>query len=200
LIIGLTGNIATGKSTVARMLVDLGAEAIDADKVAHELMRAGTPVYEGIIRAFGRDILGPDGEIDRRRLASIVFADPTALARLEAFVHPATIAEVNRRTSATGGKVVVHEAIKLIESGMADACDVVWVTTCRPEQQIQRIISARGLSRSEATQRVVAQPPQDNKIARADLVIDTSQDLGRTRAQVEAGWKRLTGGTNSPYT
>ncbi|HID89382.1 MAG TPA: dephospho-CoA kinase, partial [Anaerolineae bacterium] len=97
LLIGLTGNIATGKSTVARMLADLGATVIDADKVAHEVMRAGTPVHAAIVEAFGPQIVGPDGEIDRARLGAIVFADPEALARLEQIVHPVVAEEVARR-------------------------------------------------------------------------------------------------------
>nr|HID13221.1 dephospho-CoA kinase [Anaerolineae bacterium] len=191
LLIGLTGNIGTGKSTVAGMLAELGAEVIDADKVAHEVMRAGTPVHAQIVETFGPEVLAPDGEIDRARLGAIVFADPAALARLEAIVHPATLEAIRRRIAATSASVVVVEAIKLIEAGMADACDNVWVTTCRPKQQIYRIMGGRGLSRAEAEQRVRAQPPQEEKIARADVVIDTSGKLSRTRAQVQAAWRRL---------
>jgi len=159
--------------------------------VAHEVMRAGTPVHAQIVETFGPEVLAPDGEIDRARLGAIVFADPAALARLEAIVHPATLEAIRRRIAATSASVVVVEAIKLIEAGMADACDNVWVTTCRPKQQIYRIMGGRGLSRAEAEQRVRAQPPQEEKIARADVVIDTSGKLSRTRAQVQAAWRRL---------
>jgi dephospho-CoA kinase len=190
-LIGLTGNIGTGKSTVAHMLAELGAEAIDADRVTREVMRAGTPVHAVIVAAFGPGVLAADGEIDRRRLGEIVFADPAALARLEAIVHPATIAAIDRRVAASTAKVVVVEAIKLIEAGMADGCDSVWVTTCRPDQQVARIMSARGLSQTEAEQRVQAQPPQEQKIARADVVIDTSGTLARTRQQVQEAWEQL---------
>jgi len=193
LLIGLTGNIGTGKSTVARMLAELGAETIDADKVAHAVMRAGTPAHARIVEAFGSGVVGHDGEIDRAWLGALVFADPAALARLEAIVHPATMEVIHRRINATPAAVVVVEAIKLIEVGMADACDSVWVTTCRPDQQIHRIMGGRGLSRAKAERRVQAQPPQEEKIARADVVIDTSCALSRTRAQVWAAWKRLTG-------
>ena len=192
-LIGLTGNIGTGKSTVAQMLAALGAETIDADEAAHEVMRAGAPAHAAIIAAFGPDVLAHDGEIDRSRLGARVFVDPAALARLEAIVHPATLKEVAGRIGAAAADVVVIEAIKLIEAGMADGYDSVWVTTCRPEQQIQRIMGERGLSRAEAEQRVRAQPPQEEKIARADVVIDTSGSLSRTWSQVQAAWDRLVG-------
>ncbi len=194
LLIGLTGNIATGKSTVAGMLAELGAEVIDADGVAHEVMRAGSSVHAQIVAAFGPEVLSPDGEIDRRRLGDIVFADPAALARLEALVHPAVIAETGRRIAASRAPAVVVEAIKLIESGMADGCDSVWVTTCRPAQQIRRLMDGRKMSWAEARRRVQAQPPQGDKIARADVVIDTGGTLAQTRAQVQAAWERLFGG------
>jgi dephospho-CoA kinase len=190
-LIGLTGNIATGKSTVARMLADLGAEAIDADRVTRAVMRAGTPVHAAIVEAFGPKVLAAGGEINRQRLGEIVFADPAALARLEAIVHPATIAAIDRRVAASPAEVIVVEAIKLIEAGMADGCDAVWVTTCRPEQQIDRIMSTRDLSRAEAQRRVQAQPPQAEKIARADVVIDTSGTLAQTQRQVREAWARL---------
>ena len=191
LVVGLTGNIGTGKSTVTRMLSELGAEVIDADKVAHEMMRAGTPVHAAIVEAFGREILSSDGEIDRKQMGALVFADPAALARLEALTHPATITAISHRIGESSAPVVMVEAIKLIESGMAAVYDGVWVVTCTPEQQIRRIMAQRGLSRQEAEQRVRAQPSQAEKIARADVVIDNSGSLSRTREQVHAAWERL---------
>lgn len=191
LVVGITGNIATGKSTVARMLGELGAEVIDADRVAHRVMQAGTPTWEAVVAAFGREIVGADGEIDRRQLGAIVFGDAAALARLEAIVHPPTIESVNHRIAASTAAVVAVEAIKLIEAGIADDCDSVWVTVCRPKQQVARIVAGRGLSRAEAERRVRAQSSPELKVARADVVIDTSGSLPQTRAQVEAAWKRL---------
>ena len=191
LLIGITGNIGTGKSTVASMLASLGAEVIDADKVAHEVMRAGYSAHAQIVETFGPQVLGPDGQVDRARLGSIVFANPGLLARLEAIVHPATLEAIVHRIAAISADVVVVEAIKLIESGMASGCDNVWVTTCRPRQQVYRIVGGRGLSRAEAWERVRAQPPQEHKIARADVVVDTSGSMSRTRAQVQAAWDRL---------
>ncbi len=191
LLIGITGNIGTGKSTVAGMLAELGAEVIDADLVAHEVMRAGAPAHAQVVETFGPEILAPDGEIDRARLGTLVFADPAALVRLEAIVHPAILETIRRRIAASRAAVVVVEAIKLIEAGMADGYDSLWVTTCRPEQQVRRIIGGRGLSRAEAEQRVQAQSPQGKKLVRADVVIDTSGTLSRTRAQVHVAWQGL---------
>jgi dephospho-CoA kinase len=193
IIVGLTGNIGTGKSTVAGMLSDLGAKVIDADKVAHEVMRAGTSAHAAVVETFGPEVLTPVGEIDRKRLGAVVFANSMALARLEAIVHPATIREIQRRIQNTAASVVVVEAIKLIEAGMADAYDSVWVTICQREQQIQRIVNERGLSWAEADQRVRAQPPQEEKIAHADVVIDNSRSLSQTRGQVQAAWEHLFG-------
>jgi len=191
-LVGLTGNIATGKSTVARMLAELGATVIDADRVAHEAMRAGTPCHAAIVAAFGPEVLGADGEIDRSRLGAVVFADPAALARLESILHPAVLAEVGQRIADAPGRAVVVEAIKLIESGMAAACDSLWVTTCQPERQVERLMADRGLSREEALLRVHAQPPQEEKLARADVVITTDSSLEETRRQVEEAWNRVT--------
>lgn len=187
-LIGLTGNIATGKSTVARMLAELGATVIDADWVAHEVMRAGTPVHQAVVAAFGPGVLRPDGEIDRARLGGIVFSDPQVLAQLEAIVHPAVGEEVARRIAAAPTPVVVVEAIKLIESEMARVCDALWVTTCPPAEQVRRLMADRGLSRQEAEQRVNAQPPQEEKIALADVVIHTGGTMEETLAQVERWW------------
>jgi len=190
-LIGLTGNIATGKSTVARMMADLGATVIDADRVAHEAMRAGTEVHAAIVEAFGPEVVGPDGEIDRARLGAMVFADPEALARLERIVHPAVAAEVARRIAEAPTPVVVVEAIKLIEAGMAEGCDTLWVTACPSDLRVRRLMADRGLSREEAELRVRAQPPQEEKVARADVVIDTGGTLDQTRAQVKAAWERV---------
>lgn len=189
-LIGLTGNIATGKSTVARMLADLGARVIDADRVAHHVIRAGTEVYAKVVEAFGPEIVGENDQIDRDRLGEIVFQDPEALARLEAIVHPAVLEEVAQRLASARERVAVVEAIKLIEAGMAEGCDTIWVTTCSTQEQIHRLMDDRGLTRAEAERRVHAQPPQEEKIARADVVIDTDCDLKGTRAQVERAWRR----------
>jgi dephospho-CoA kinase len=188
--IGLTGNIATGKSTVAEMLTQRGAEAIDADRVAHRVMAPGTPAHRRIVEAFGPEILTPQGEVDRQRLGAVVFSDPEALRRLEDIVHPATLAAIERMIAASTAQVVVVEAIKLLEAGMGARCDAIWVTVCRREQQIERVM-ARGVSRSAAEQRVEAQPPQREKVAQAHVVIDTSGTLAQTETQVQRAWERL---------
>ena len=189
-LIGLTGNIATGKSTVARMLVDLGAEDIDADKVAHGVMRPGEPAHSAIVDAFGAEVLSADGTIDRKRLGQLVFSDPEALEHLEAIVHPTTVRAIEDRIAGSPADVIVIEAIKLFESGLAQRCDIVWVTTCRRDQQIQRLMEGRGLTRAEARQRVDAQRPQEERAALADVVIDNSGSLAETRQQVAEAWNR----------
>ncbi len=190
-LIGLTGNIATGKSAVLGMLRDLGAATIDADAVAHRLLEKGTPVWREVVERFGPDILRPDGHVDRVRLGAIVFADPQALQQLEAIVHPAVTARIAELVRRAAERVVVIEAIKLIEAGMDRDCHALWVVTCPREQQIERLMAQRGLSYDEAVLRIEAQPPQEEKIALADVVIDNSGTLEGTRRQVERAWRRL---------
>ncbi len=190
-LIGLTGNIATGKSAVAQMLAELGARAIDADKVAHTVMHQGTPTWQAVVDAFGEAILASDGQIDRQRLGNMVFADPDALHCLEAIVHPAVGLAVSEAIASAAEGVIVVEAIKLIEAGMHRACHGLWVTTCPAEVQIARLTSLRNLSVSEARLRVETQPPQEEKIALADVVIDTSGTLEDTHRQVLAAWNAI---------
>ena len=191
LLIGLTGNIATGKSVVGRVLAALGALVIDADKVAHEVMRPGGPAYDGVLAAFGSEILAPEGTIDRSRLGAIVFRDPAALRRLEAAVHPATITEVGRRIAGAVEPVVVIEAIKLIEAGMHRHYDALWVVTAPRPVQIARLVATRGLTREAAALRVDAQPPQEEKAALADRVFVNDGGLETLQEQVEAAWAQI---------
>lgn len=190
-LIGLTGNIATGKSAVARMLASLGAAVIDADRVAHEVMEPGGAAYAAVVDAFGPEILNPGGTVDRQRLGDIVFRDPAALARLEAAVHPAVLLEVGRRIAAAEAGVVVVEAIKLIEAGMHRAYDALWVVTAPRKVQIERLVRERGMTHDEATLRVDAQPPQEEKAALADRVLVNDGTLAQLRARVEAAWEQL---------
>lgn len=190
-LIGLTGNIATGKSAVARMLAGLGATVIDADRVAHEVMEPGGAAYAAVVDAFGPEILDPGGAVDRRRLGDIVFRDPAALARLEAAVHPAVLLEVGRRIAEAEADVVVVEAIKLIEAGMHRAYDALWVVTAPRGVQIERLVRERGMTHDEAALRVDAQPPQEEKAALADRVLVNDGTLAQLRARVEAAWEHL---------
>jgi dephospho-CoA kinase len=183
-IIGLTGNIATGKSVVSGMLERLGAKAIDADALAHEVMEKGTPVWQAVVQEFGPGILCSDRSINRKKLGGIVFADEAALRRLEALVHPAVIARTKELIENSQEPVVVVEAIKLIEAGMHRTCDALWVVTCRQEQQLARLVEQRGLTEEEARQRIEAQPPQEAKLALADVIIDNSGGLDETWRQV----------------
>lgn len=195
LVIGLTGNIATGKSTVAQMLAEMGAECVDADKVAHAVMRPGALAYFDILETFGQSIVSADGTIDRKRLGRVVFADRGAMERLEAIVHPATLTAIEERILESSADVIVIEAIKLFESSMADRCDSVWVTVCRRDQQIQRLVEHRDLSRAEAQQRVDAQRPQEERAELADVVIDNSGSLAETRQQVVEAWNGVVRGS-----
>lgn len=191
LLIGLTGNIATGKSEVGRILAGLGALVIDADRVAHEVMRPDCAAYGAVVEAFGSEILAADGTIDRARLGDIVFRDPESLRRLEAAVHPATIAVIGERIARATEPVVVVEAIKLIEAGMHHDCDALWVVTAPRSLQIARLMAARDLGEEEAALRVDAQPPQEEKAALADLVIVNAGSLEELTEKVQRAWAQI---------
>jgi len=194
-VIGLTGNIATGKSVVRKMLEHLGAYGLDADRLAHRAIAKGAPGYKPVVEMFGRWIVGPDGEIDRRKLGRIVFSDPEALAHLEAIVHPLVEQAIHYLVRNTPHKVVVIEAIKLLESGLHKVCDAVWVVDAPPEVQMERLVKQRGMSVEEARQRIMAQPPQSLKRARADVIIDNSRTYEYTWRQVVDAWMKIPGVT-----
>lgn len=191
IVIGLTGNIATGKSLVMRMLQELGATPIDADKLVHQLMRRGEAVYTAIVEEFGKFILDDDGEISRVKLGKIVFSDPTALARLEALTHPGVIDEVMRRIEAAPAPVVVVEAIKLFESGLADHCHTTWVVVAPPQVQYKRLVERRKLSPKIAEQRIKAQSSQQEKAVKANFVLDNSGPLAKTWTVVKTNYAKL---------
>jgi dephospho-CoA kinase len=199
---GLTGGVASGKSTVARMLEGLGARIIDADRVGHELLRASQATYHELLRGFGNEILDSRGEIDRRRLGAIVFADPAKLRDLNSILHPRIMARVEELAAQYHAEspcaVIVVDAALLFEAGIGGRFTKVLVVWCRPEQQIERLMAKAELSRQEAEQRIAAQMPVDQKRRRADYEIDSSGTLENTRAQVEAlypGLQRLASGT-----
>ncbi len=190
-VIGLTGNIATGKSVVRKMLEHLGAYTIDADMLAHRAIAKGAPGYQPVIDTFGKWILGPNGEIDRKKLASIVFSDPEALRRLEAIVHPLVGEAIEWLVRRSPRKVIVIEAIKLLESDLKDVCDSIWVVDAPPQAQLQRLMRKRGLSEAEARRRIAAQPPQAAKVAAADVVIHNDGTFEETWKQVVAAWRQV---------
>src|SRR5512136_1173048 len=170
-VIGLTGNIATGKSVVRKMLEHLGAYGIDADALGHRAIAKDAPGYKPVIDTFGKWILAPDGQIDRTKLARVVFADPDALVQLEAIIHPLVRQAIDLLIRRSSQRVIVVEAIKLLEGPLRQACDTVWVTYAQKSTQISRLTQKRGLSVAVAHQRVNSQPPQDEKVNAANTVI-----------------------------
>jgi dephospho-CoA kinase len=190
-VLGVTGNIASGKSTVVRRLVEHGAVAFDADLVYRELVGPGQPLLATLAVHFGDHIIAPDASLDRAALGAIVFSDPAKLRELDELTHPAVIAEIDRRVAAIDQGVVVIDAVKLVESGHADHCHSVWVVTTDTEAQVQRLAKRNRLSLLEARRRVEAQPPMAAKLARADRVIDNSGEIEDTMAQVDAGWREI---------
>lgn len=191
IIIGLTGNIATGKSAVMKLAAERGALTIDADQIVHELLDGDPAVQDAVTTAFGAGVRRADGRIDRVALGQIVFSDPEALRRLEAILHPAVRLEAARRIGAGEAPVVMLEAIKLLEGGLAAACHQIWVTVCSPERQLERLRVYRGMDEETARRRIAAQSPQAEKAARADVVIDTDGPMRRTEEQFAAAWARL---------
>ena len=187
--IGLTGNIACGKSTVGRMLVARGAEYVDADLLVHALMEPGTAENEQIATRFGPDVRDASGRIDRAALGAIVWRNPAALRDLEAILHPAVRAEIRRRLAESRAPAIVVDAIKLLESGLHEQLDAVWVVTCVPSEQLRRLTGPRGLTEQEARDRIAAQAPQTEKVRCAAVVIDNSGSLANTERQVEEAWK-----------
>jgi dephospho-CoA kinase len=191
IIIGLTGNIGVGKSTVLGILRKLGAQTIDADKVSHGVMLPGGLAYDAVIEAFGPEILLSDGSINRRHLANIVFAFPDKLARLEDIVHPAVEQAVQAEIEAADAPVVVIEAIKLLEGELKSICDEIWVVTAPEDVQIARLIEQRGLSERQARGRMRSQSSQEWKASQADVVIVNDKDLSALEEQVAAAWKAM---------
>ena len=197
-IIGLTGNIATGKSLVRRLLEELGAFTIDADLVAHEVMRRGQPAHAAIVQAFGICILDANGEIVRSKLGDIVFAKPASLRQLESITHPAVRGRIDALVRAAEADVVVIEAIKLLEGALREAVDAVWVVDAPPATQLSRLIEERGMTKAGAQQRIAAQNSQADKLAAADVIIRNDGSLAQTRAQVVAAWHKMQPPSVSP--
>ncbi len=196
-VIGLTGGIASGKSSVARILEKLGAQVIDADQLSREAVTPCRPAYHAIVEAFGEGILCRDRTIDRKALGKIIFADPAARKRLEAITHPAirTLAEEKlealRRTGAT---VAFYMAPLLIEAGVAARMDEIWVVYADAETQISRLMARDGIERHEAEQRLAAQMPMEEKATYGKVVIDNRGTRSETERQVREAWGKTVNG------
>ena len=192
LIIGLTGNIATGKSAVLHYLEEKGASIVDADKLAHRSMEPGTAAYRAILAQFGEQILNAEGVIDRGQLGRIVFADVLKLGQLEKIVHPAVFEMVKRIIETVRARIIVLEAVKLLEAGtMATLCDEIWVVISSPLAQLQRLMEKRGMTEDEARQRMQMQSPQAAKVNQADRVIENDGSLEQLYAQLDRIWEEL---------
>jgi len=193
LLVGLTGGIGSGKSTVARMLEERGAVVFDADVLARAVVEPGTPGHAAVTERFGANVLAPGGELDREALASIVFADPAARRDLEAIVHPevrrlfAEGSEVYRETD----RVVVFSAPLLVETGMHTAFDVLVVVSATTTTQVERLMRERGMSEAAILARIDAQAPLEDKAEVADFLVDNEGTLDELDQQVDRLWSDL---------
>lgn len=190
-VIGLTGNIGTGKSVVRRMLEHLGAYGIDADALAHRAIGKGAPGYDLVLQHFGKWVLAPDGQIDRTKLGRIVFSDAEALKILEGIIHPLVNQALDFIIKRIKHKVIVIEAIKLFESDLVKMCDSFWVTYTPPETQLKRLVMKRKMPEADAKQRILAQPSQEEKIKRANVVIKNEGSIEETWKQVFVHWNLI---------
>ncbi len=170
---------------VRRMLENSGALGIDADVIAHRMLYPGGPVYRPVIDTFGEQILLDNGRISHQNLGEIVFNNPDKLAQLESIVHPVVIDDIQARVRSTNSPLVVIEAIKLLESGLNEHCDAIWVSHASEAHQFERLVKNRKMQKSEAQQRISSQPPQSEKLACADVVINTESDYFRTWQQTQ---------------
>ena len=193
LVIGLTGGIGTGKTEVSKILEELGAEVIHADILGHEVYRAGTEAWHEVVEAFGEGVLGPTGEVERRKLGAIVFGKPEALQRLNAITHPRIRKMLEERIEGLrrrGKRVVVVEAALLVEANWTPLVDEVWVTATPQDQVIGRLRGRDGLQEADVLARIGSQMVQGHRVERADVVIDNAGSLAELREQVEAIWRR----------
>jgi dephospho-CoA kinase len=193
-VIGLTGGIASGKSTAARTLAELGARIVDADKVARDVVEPGQPALAEIARTFGREMLLPDGTLDRKRLGAIIFADADQRRALNAITHPRIAAETQARLArlrAEGVPVAVYEAALLVENGVHKGLDGLLVVVCDEATQLKRLMGRDGYVEADARARIAAQAPMADKIAAATWVVDTSGPLADTKKQLARVWEEI---------
>ncbi len=190
-VIGLTGPIGAGKTTVAGMLRELGAKVLDADAIARDEQLRGTVGYSAIVQRFGTEVLGEDREVDRKKLADVVFTDPRKLEQLEQILHPRVIARVlEARKMLPGDAVMAVEAIKLLESSLRRVCDQVWVVVAPQEVALGRL-AGRGIPEQEAARRLRNQASDEEFRAAADVIITNDEDREATRAQVATAYARI---------
>ncbi len=192
-IIGITGNIACGKTAVGHMLLELGAERyIDADAVVHKLYLGGQPIAVKVAEAFGPRVVAPDGSVDRKALGAIVFRDAEAMRRLEAIVHPAVSqALAQELASVSPSGIVVIDAVKLLEGGSGKFCQSKWMVVCTEEQEFARLVARNQFSAEEVWARIHAQPSVADRLPLVDEVIDNSGTVEDTRKQVAAAFERF---------
>jgi len=190
--IGLTGNIATGKSVVRKMLEHLGAYGIDADVLSHRAIMKSSPGYQPVIDTFGRWVLGVNEEIDRAKVSELVFNNPDAMLRLEAIIHPLVRQALDVLIRKSSHSVIVIEAIKLLESEMHNLCDQVWVTMASTDLQLERLVEKRNLNKREAELRINAQLPATTILTKADVVIENDGSFEKTWKQVYEAWQVIT--------
>jgi dephospho-CoA kinase len=188
-VIGLTGNIATGKSVVRKMLEHLGAYGIDADALAHRVIAKGAPGYQPVLSTFGNWIVGKNGEIDRQKLGRLVFSDPDALKQLETIVHPFVNQAIDLIVRRARQRTIVIEAIKLLETGLAEDCDSLWTTFSPEKTQLARLMSKRAMTEADALVRIRAQASQQEKLDKATVIIHNVGSFEDTWQQVQAAWK-----------
>ncbi|MDQ6725371.1 MAG: dephospho-CoA kinase [Actinomycetota bacterium] len=193
LVVGLTGGIGSGKSTVAALLEAKGATVIDADSLAREVVAPGTPGFGAVVARFGGGVVGPDGGLDRQALADVVFSDPNALTDLNAIVHPAVRSAIDHRLAALGAGdgVVVLEIPLLVESGRSYGAAAVIVVDCPEEVALRRLVGGRGMDEADARRRMAAQLSRDDRLAAADIVIDNTGSRGDLDRQVDEVWRRI---------
>lgn len=194
-LIGLTGGVGSGKSTVAGILRDLGADIVDADEASHAVYAPGTPGFDAVVREFGPEYVR-DGQVDRPRLGLLVFEDADARRRLNAIVHPLVrdwMAERTREAAERGAQVVIQDVPLLYENGLEDLFSSVVLVYVPPDVQLERLVEGRGLDAERARAMIAAQMPIDEKRRRAHHVIDNSGTKEETRRQVEEMWAQMTG-------
>ena len=195
-VIGLTGGIASGKSTAARILAELGARIVDADAVARDIVAPGQPALAEIARRFGPDVLVRDGTLDRKRLGALVFADAEARLALNAITHPRIAVETQARLATlreAGVPVAVYEAALLVENGIHHGLDGLIVVTCDEPTQLRRLIARDGFTEADARARIAAQAPNADKLAAATWVVDTGGPLADTKERLAAVWAEIRG-------